>query len=129
MINPNERETRGEAENVASEDSILFMAHSPHQIQADWGGGYWAQRLAGFPLNLLYTSIRRTEAGNRVVCCCYWFDPGSYTEDGAKRKMVYLPRLSSPYRLVVEYHKNDAVWRTLKYKDEQLVTCAQGPEF
>lgn len=112
----------------ASKRAPLFMASIPHQIEAGWDSDF-APRLAGFPLNLKYTSVRRTGAGNRLVSCCYWFDPGSYCEDGEKRQMLYLPKVKSAYWVSVEYRKKDGFWHTLKYKDEELLCIASGPGF
>ena len=116
-------------EGEHSSDGVpRFISNVPQQILADWDSTF-GPRLAGFPLNLVYASVRNTESGNSLVSCCYWFDPSSYVEDMDKREMAYFPRVKSSYRVKVEYHKSGHFWRTLKYKGEQLVCEAQGPEF
>jgi hypothetical protein len=107
---------------------LLFLANIPHQIEADWDDVY-APRLAGFPLNLLYTSVRKGEGGTFVASCCYWFDLDTYHEDADKRQITYFPRVKSTYRVEVQYRKRDGLWSTWKYDGEKLVAIAEGPGF
>lgn len=112
----------------AFERRIIFIACIPHQIEAEWDNNF-APRLAGFPLNLLYAGVRWTITGKRLRCCRYWFNPWSYSEDGDKREMLYLPKVKSAYWVSVEYHKKDSSWHTLKYKDDKLVYLFSGRDF
>ena len=112
----------------ASQGKLLFIACIPHQIEAGWDNNF-APRLAGFPLNLLYAGVRWTITGKRLRSCCYWFNPRSYSENGDKREMLYLPKVKSAYWVSVEYHKKNGSWYTEKYKDDKLVCIASGPDF
>ncbi len=106
----------------------VFIETVPHQIEAEWDSTL-APRLAGFPVNLLYVSVRKHLFRKRIASCCYLFDPASYIEDSDKREMTYFPRMKSRSRVKVEYHKNKGSWETLKYKGDKLVALALGPEF
>ncbi len=107
----------------------LFIANVPYQIEARWDDN-WAPRLAGFPLNLLYTGIRKYRYGSRVESCCYWPDLGSFADDGERRSMNYIPRVKSGYWVRVEYDKQKGWWRTAKYSENKNVAVTiGGPEF
>ena len=128
MNDPKQPNSRRNTGINSAHGRTLFSANIPHQIERDWDD-HFAPRLAGFPMNLLYTRVRKTEAGIRVDLCCYWFDPSSYAEDEEKREMIYVPGVASPYRVKVEYYKKRRLWRTLKYKGTELILEAQGSEF
>ena len=117
-----------EDEEGERDGDVLFLANIPIQIEASWDSDF-APRLAGFPPNLLYTGIQKANGRSSVEGCCYWFDPGTYAEDSDKREMTYFPRVKSPYRVKVEYHKKGKLWRTLKYRGEELRVDAQGADF
>lgn len=105
----------------------IFFGNIPHRIEADWDKD--AARLAGFPLNILYSGIRRTKAENQAVSCCYWFNPRTFMEDAKKKEMAYFPKVESPYWLNVRYDKKASLWQTFKYKGKKLLCMAEGPEF
>ena len=106
----------------------VWIMNIPYQIEADCGDDL-AHRLAGFPLNIMYTGFRRSRLGGRLEACCYWFDPGSYLEDDKKREMNYRPRFKSPFWIKVEYDKTRKFWQTLKYRHEDLLVMAEGTGF
>ncbi len=125
---PKQPGTREQAGRTDRDRRPFFIANIPYQIEADWDSDF-GPRLAGFPLNLMYTGVRGNGRDGGVESCSYWFDPGSYAQSSDKREMTYLPRVKSPYRVKVEYHKNGNFWRTLKYKSEILIVEAQGVDF
>jgi len=109
---------------------LRFVASLPVRIEAEWNPKY--AHLAGFPLNLVYLGVRPPTSGDgppRLVSACYWFDPGTYREDEAIRELWYVTREESPYRVCVRHHKRSGAWSTLKYRGDELVASAEGPDF
>ncbi len=96
-----------------------WIANIPHQIEAEWDPRF--AYLAGFPLNLLYSS--------RSAAVCYWFEPQTYREDDEAREMWYLPRRLIGYGVLVRQEKATRRWVVSKYRCGQLVLLAVGAEF
>jgi len=105
-----------------------MFAFIPHQIEESWGK--WGPTLAGFPVTILYARPIDHQNGKvRVLKAEYIFDPGTFTEDDEQKQMEYNRRDNGPYRVVVIYKKRTGVWRTEKYRGEQLIQSAQGHDF
>jgi hypothetical protein len=112
---------------AGDEKELGFIANIPHAIEADGNGEH--AHLAGFPLNIMYTGIRKQADGsNRMVAACYQFDPRTYREDEAKRQMIYVSRKSSRYYIEVTL-KRTGVIETRKYNGKRLVCQASGNNF
>ena len=79
----------------------------------------------------MYTGLRASDAGAlpHTAAACYWFDPGTYREDDQIREMLYFPREESAYFVRVTLRKDTGVWETFKYRAEDLVCTASGPNF
>jgi len=107
----------------------MFIANIPVQIEAEWDPRY--AHLVGFPLNLLYTGLRDSGGQDqaRPAAACYWFDPGTYRENEQRREMLYLPREESPYYVRVTVRKDTGAWETCKYRGEELICAASGPNY
>lgn len=43
--------------------------------------------------------------------------------------MTYVSRKESPYFVRIRYDKKAGLWQTSKYKGQQLISAAEGPEF
>lgn len=99
----------------------------PHQIDAEWDPRF--AYLAGFPLNLMYMGARDVDGRPELASCCYWFDPGTYTENEGRREMWYFAEHESPYRLCVSCDANGSNWETVKYRGDAVVCIAHGTEF
>ena len=114
----------------ADKPPVGFVASLPVRIQAEWNPKY--AHLAGFPLNLVYVGLRPPTSGDgppRLATACYWFDPGTYREDEATRELWYVAHEESPYRVSVRHHKRSGTWETGKYRGDDLVASAEGPDF
>jgi hypothetical protein len=113
----------------ATREPTTFIANIPVQIQAEWDPDY--AHLAGFPLNIVYTGLRNSEGQDqpRPAAACYWLDPGTYREDEQRREMLYVPREASPYSVRVTVRKDTGTWETRKYRGQELVCAASGPNF
>lgn len=103
----------------APQGEPLFIANIPRKIEAEWDPRF--AYLAGFPLNLLYSS--------RSAAVCYWFEPQTYREDDKAREMWYLPRRLIGYGVLVRQEKATGRWAVSKYRCGQLVRLAFGSEF
>jgi hypothetical protein len=109
------------------EGELGFIANLPQAIEADGNDEY--PHLAGFPLNIMFTGIRQQPDGsNRMVAACYWFDPGTYREDKAKKQMTYVSRKDSHYHMKVIL-KRTGVIETRKYRGKRLICQATGNTF
>ncbi len=107
---------------------IHFIANIPHQIEADWNPRY--AHLAGFPLNLMFTGIRKQRAGPpHIIAACYWFDPGTYLEDEEVRQMTYFSRTDYGYHVEVVINKKSGMIKTSKYKAKRLISQGNGKSF
>ena len=107
---------------------ISFIANIPHQIEADWHPRY--AHLAGFPLNIMFTGIRKQSGGTpHIIAACYWFDPGTYQEDEATKRMTYLSRTDYGYHVEVTINKKSGAIESRKYKGKKLVSQSSGKSF
>jgi hypothetical protein len=106
----------------------LMMGCIPFPIEAEWDPR--GAHLAGFPLNIVYSSVRPDGAGvqERLVAC-YWFDEGTYREDDTVREMAYAPQEETPYSVLVRFHKASGQWETVKYCAGDLVCYASGANY
>jgi hypothetical protein len=112
----------------AHDGEISFIANIPHQIEADWNPRY--AHLAGFPLNIMFTGIRKQQGGtSHVVAACYWFDPGTYQENEEKRQMTYVSRTDYGYHVEVVINKKSGVIESRKYKGQRLISQSRGDSF
>jgi hypothetical protein len=112
----------------ARDGEISFIANIPHQIEADWNPRY--AHLAGFPLNIMFTGIRKQPDGStRFVAACYWFDPGTYQEDEATKQMTYVSRTDNRYRVEVIINKRSGAIESRKYKGQKLIFQSRGDSF
>ena len=110
--------------NTPNDSAFLLLGCVPDRIEAEWDPRF--AHLAGFPLNLAYAGTHGEAA---VVLCTYWFDPGTYAEDGDRREMWYRPRHASPYRVCVVYDQRRSRWETTKYRGDEVVSLADGRSF
>jgi hypothetical protein len=107
---------------------ICFIANIPHQIEADWNPRY--AHLAGFPLNIMFTRIRKQPGGTpHTIAACYWFDPGTYQEDEATRRMTYASRTDCSYHVEVIINKQAGFIESRKYKGKKLISQSHGDSF
>lgn len=112
----------------ARDGEICFIANIPHQIEADWNPRY--AHLAGFPLNIMFTGIRKQRGGrSRMIAACYWFDPGTYQEDEATKRMTYLSRTDYGYHVEVTINKQSGAIESRKYKGQKLISQSHGDSF
>ena len=112
----------------ARDGEISFIANIPQQIEADWNPQY--AHLAGFPLNIMFTGIRKQRAGTpRTIAACYWFDPGTYQEDEATKRMTYVSRTDCGYHVEVTINKQTGFIATRKYKGRKLISQSHGDSF
>jgi hypothetical protein len=128
-----------------------WFGNLPRPIRADDGVD---SRLAGFPVNLLYSQIADPETdretakfllmmcafdparllGDKQLCkkvraVWYYPDPTSYVEDAHKRQMQYKSRKAGEYSITVVWDKDESRWETRKYKGHELVLLAYGKDF
>ena len=107
---------------------ISFIANIPHQIEADWNPRY--AHLAGFPLNIMFTAIRKQRAGPpHIIAACYWFDPGTYQENEEERQMTYVSRTDYGYHVEVVINKQSGAIESRKYKGQKLISQSHGDSF
>ena len=107
---------------------IYFIANIPHQIEVDWDKRY--AHLAGFPLNIMFTGLRKQQNGTQqFISACYWFDPGTYPEDEVKRQMRYVNRTGTRYHVEIIIDKRSGMIETSKYKGESLISQGNGKSF
>lgn len=112
----------------AHDREISFIANIPHQIEADWNPRY--AHLAGFPLNIMFTGIRKQQGGtSHIVAACYWFDPGTYQEDEVTKHMTYVSRTDSGYHVTVTINKQSGAIESRKYKGQKLIFQSRGDSF
>jgi hypothetical protein len=103
----------------------------PSPIQADWDQK-WGQLLAGFPVELVYSSTSPPVENGRtpvVRKARYAFDPGSFLEDAQKKEMHYFPCLPSKHYAVVTWEKAARRWQTRKFDGDRLIAEATGATF
>jgi hypothetical protein len=101
-----------------------FFASIPHAIASDWDD-IWAPRLAGFPVNLCYTTWIE---GVGMACATYIFDPGTFVESEQSRQMRYRPIVNSDFSVVVKLHRDGGI-DTFKYRGSELICEASGVDF
>ena len=87
--------------------------------------GYWALRLAGFPVNIVYAA--RIE-GVGLAQATYVFDPGTFIQGEQTRQMRYRPTIESDFSVLVVLHPEGRV-QTFKYRGSELICEACGPDF
>jgi hypothetical protein len=130
---------------------VCLFGNIPRRIRPDEAVD---SRLAGFPVNLLYSQIADPETdretaklllmmcafdpakllGDKELCkkvraVWYWPDPTSYIEDGHKRQMQYNSRKAGEYSITVIWDKDQSRWETRKYKGDELVSLAIGGDY
>ena len=112
----------------ARDGEISFIANIPHRIEAGWNPRY--AHLAGFPLNIMFTGIRKQRGRTPyAIAACYWFDPGTYQEDKATKRMTYLSRTDYGYHMTVSINKQSGAIETRKYKGQKLISQSHGDSF
>jgi hypothetical protein len=134
-----------------NEISPVLFSNLPRRILRD---EVIDSRLAGFPVNLLYSQIidprLDRETAKRLLMMCafdpaklladkqlcmkvravwYYPDPATYTEDGHKRQMQYKSRRASEYSATIVWDKDHSRWESRKYKGNELVCFAFGKDF
>jgi hypothetical protein len=130
---------------------VFWLGNLPRRIRPD---EVVDSRLAGFPVNLLYSQIvdpqtdRETAKlllmmcafdpakllGDKQLCSkvravWYYPDPTSYIEDGHKRQMQYASRKAGEYSITVTWDKDQSRWETRKYKGNELFCLSVGKDF
>jgi hypothetical protein len=130
---------------------LFWFGNLPRRIRSDETAD---SRLAGFPVNLLYSQIvdRETDKEtakfllmmcafdpakllgdkqlcNKVRAVWYYPDPATYIEDAHIRQMQYRTRKASEYAITVIWDKDQSRWETRKYKGNELVCLAYGKDF
>jgi hypothetical protein len=130
---------------------VFWFGNLPRPIRSGDGVD---SRLAGFPVNLLYSQIADPETnretakflfmmcafdpakllGDKQLCkkvraVWYYPDPISYIEDRHKRQMQYKSRKAGEYSITVVWDKDQSRWETRKYKGNELVLLAYGKDF
>jgi hypothetical protein len=105
-----------------------FVAHVPLAFGPDWDPRFGPE-FGGFPTDVLYTGVRRSEDGElTVVGAAYFFDAGSYVEDENTRQGVYYGQLPSAYWLRIVISKFDGSYRVSKYRDSEVIAEARGAD-
>src|SRR5690349_658147 len=103
-----------------------FVAHVPLAFGPDWDPRFGPE-FGGFPTDVLYTGVRRSEDGDfTVVGAAYFFDAASYVEDEHSRQGVYHGQLPSAYWLRIVISKLDGSYRVYKYRDSEVIAEARG---
>ena len=108
-----------------------FIACIPHEIQADWDAKY-APLLAGFPLDLVFTGIRKPKNGGesvQIVSSVYKFELGTFRESSDKRQMTYRSPANCEYRVEVLIHREKSVIEVSKFRGRNLLWQASGTTF
>jgi hypothetical protein len=59
----------------------------------------------------------------------YYFDPLTFAENSHDRRMRYYPRDPSPFWVEAVIRKADRHIETRKYRGEELICHAAGPDF
>jgi hypothetical protein len=119
---------KGACNERSTRRRICFIANIPQQIEADWNPRY--AHLAGFPLNIMFTGIRKQPGGTpHIIAACYWFDPGTYQEDEAIRRMTYVSRTDCSYHVEVIINKQAGFIESRKYKGKKLISQSHDDSF
>jgi len=108
-----------------------FIACVPHQIEADWDEK-WGPLLAGFPVNIMYACVQRTESDQSKmlgITACYEPDLTTFRETTKTRTMTYRNSEGGTYRVRVVLHRASGRLETFKYKGQKLVARASGMSF
>ena len=108
-----------------------FFACIPHEIQADWDPKY-APLLAGFPLNLMFITIRKPKNGEgplQIVSSRYEFDLSTFRESPDKRQMTYRSPANSEYRVQVVSDRKTSVIEVSKFRGRNLLWQASATTF
>jgi hypothetical protein len=100
-----------------------FLVFVPQVIEADWDRGC-APRLAGFPVNIIYTA--RIEGGIEIAA--YVFDPATLVQERECRRMQYRPTVDNGFSVTVVVHPDGKI-ETFKYRGSDLICEACGPDF
>jgi hypothetical protein len=128
FLAPDARQEKEPAMRGARDGEICFIANIPHQIEADWNPRY--AHLAGFPLNIMFTGIRKQGGGrSHMIAACYWFEPGSYQENEEERQMTYVSRTDYGYLVKVIINKQSGAIESRKYKGQKLISQSHGDSF
>ena len=107
------------------ERPLDFIAYIPHKIQADWDRKY-APRLAGFPLNVMFSRIRKPKkAGEplQIASSLYQFDLGTFREGPHKRQMTYRSPANSEYRVEVVIYREKSSIEVSKFRGQNLAVA------
>jgi hypothetical protein len=64
-----------------------------------------------------------------MVAACYWFDPRTYQEDEATKRMTYVSRTNNGYCVEVTINKETGLIESHKYKRQKLIWQARGDTF
>jgi hypothetical protein len=112
------------------DDRSHFFGCTPHQIEADWHEK-WGPLLEGFPLNILFATIRNdAQTGQQsVVEVCYWPDLATFREDAERKEICYFTEPMSAYFVRVILEKKTGRWQTQKFKGETVIRSAFGSTF
>jgi len=100
-----------------------FLACIPHVIESHWDN-VWAQRLAGFPVNIVYAE--RID-GIGLAQARYVFDPDTFVQDDRSKQMRYRPTVDSNFSVLVVFHREGRI-ETFKYRGSELICDATGPD-
>ena len=104
-----------------------FIARIPHEIQADWDTTY-APLLAGFPLDLVFTGIRKPKNGGelvQIVSSVYKFELGTFRESPDKRQMTYRSSANSGYRVEVVIYRDKSVIEVSKFRGRESALAGE----
>jgi hypothetical protein len=78
----------------------------------------------------MFTGIRKQPGGTpHIIAACYWFDPGTYQEDEAIRRMTYVSRTDCSYHVEVIINKQAGFIESRKYKGKKLISQSHDDSF
>ena len=82
-------------------------------------------QFAGFPVNIVCSHV-----GPRgLVIACYKPDANTFSETGNTKEMVYVNEHGGEYSVNVRLDKISGAMETIKYRGEEEVSIAEGPDF
>ena len=111
------------------EDGIAFFAFVPSQIKESDVDKEWWPLLEGFPLNILYASVRQGPNMSVVTASAFYEpDPATFRGTDTARELTYFNKLGGDHRVRVVFNNAGDI-ETFKYKGENLIAHASGRNF
>ena len=100
-----------------------FLATVPCRIGTEETN--FPPQFAGLPVNIVYSQV-----GHKgFAIACYEPDTETFSETESTKEMVYVNEHGGEYSVKVRLNKATGAVEAIKYRGEEVVSIAEGPDF